>query len=287
MNPIIQQLPLQPNTSFVVSRFSTPLLETGWHRHTAFELILITEGKGKAFIGKYEGQYTKSDIYLLGSNLPHQFLCEKSPITSALVIHFTADCLGKDFLQIPECNLIKKLLNVSAYGLQLTDNTQHQLQKLIILLETAIDGDRLILLLQCLQTMASSKEYITLTTSELNEANNADQDRIETILKFTIDRFRDSVTLPKIAALACMSVPTFCNYFKRRTQKTYINYLNEIRVGYACKQLIATNKPVIDIGYESGFNTGSHFHRQFLKLKRTTPLQYRKLKSDKKYIHFE
>ena len=68
----------------------------------------------------------------------------------------------------------------------------------------------------------------------------------------------------------------FCNYFKRRTQKTYIDFLNEIRVGYACSQLLETNEPVIDICYSSGYNTMAHFHRQFLKLKGLTPLQYRK-----------
>ncbi len=96
------------------------------------------------------------------------------------------------------------------------------------------------------------------------------------MFQFTIDSFRDPVSLSEVAAIACMSVPAFCNYFKRRTQKTYIDFLNEIRVGYACTQLLETNNSVIDICYSSGYNTMAHFHRQFLKLKGLTPLQYRK-----------
>ena len=73
-----------------------------------------------------------------------------------------------------------------------------------------------------------------------------------------------------------MSVPAFCNYFKRSTKKTYIDFLNEVRVGYACNLLMDTKKPVIDICYESGYNTMANFHKQFLKIKKLTPLQYRK-----------
>jgi AraC-like DNA-binding protein len=105
-----------------------------------------------------------------------------------------------------------------------------------------------------------------------------EQEFIDKVLKYTADCFQEPVTLSKVASIACKSVPSFCHYFKRRTQKTYINYLNEVRVSYACHQLLQTNKPVVDIGYESGYNTVAHFYRQFLRLKKVTPLQYRKQK---------
>lgn len=191
------------------------------------------------------------------------------------------NCWGKEFLQMPECWQMKQLLEVAASGLQITGNSKLQIESLIKNIETAVDGYRIIFLLQCLQLIAITKEYKKTTTPIITELNNADQEPIDRILKYTTETFRDSVTLPKVAAVACMSVPSFCNYFKQRTQKTYINYLNEVRVRYACNQLLSSNKPVTDIGYESGYNTVAHFHRQFLRLKKTTPLQYRKMQSDR------
>jgi AraC-like DNA-binding protein len=96
------------------------------------------------------------------------------------------------------------------------------------------------------------------------------------VFQFTIDTFRDTISLDQVAAVACMSIPAFCRYFKRSTKKTYIEFLNEVRIGYACNVLQETEKTVVEICYESGFNTIANFHKQFLKVKKCTPLQYRK-----------
>jgi AraC-like DNA-binding protein len=73
-----------------------------------------------------------------------------------------------------------------------------------------------------------------------------------------------------------MSIPAFCSYFKKCTKKTYVDFLNEIRIGHACKLLIDTQKSVLEISYESGFNTLANFNKQFLKLKQLTPSGFRK-----------
>ncbi|THU39493.1 helix-turn-helix domain-containing protein [Niastella caeni] len=279
MKPIVQKLPLKSNKSFVAATFRSPNFETGWHQHMAHELILFTEGQGHVRIGKHVGNFKTGDIYFLGSNLPHQFQQKDKSQISAIIIHFEDDCWGKDFLNLPECHLIKQLLDISTHGLQITDTTTHQLHLLIKSLETAIDGNRIILLLQCLQLMASAKPFAILSSKEIHNVNHSDKDCIDRIYKYTSNTFHEPVSLSDVAAIACKSVPSFCHYFKRRTQKTYITYLNEVRIGYACHQLLQTDKPVTDIGYESGYNTVAYFHRQFLRLKKITPLQYRKLKA--------
>ena len=73
-----------------------------------------------------------------------------------------------------------------------------------------------------------------------------------------------------------MTSPAFCNYFKKRTKKTYIAFLNEIRIGAACQKLIQTDNNVSEIYFASGYNTIANFNSQFLKIKKTTPLNYRK-----------
>lgn len=276
MKPLVQKLPLTDNTSFIAKTFRTPHFEVGWHQHIEYELILFTEGSGMSFIGNQVGEFETDDIFFLGSDLPHTFQKSGEQVTSAVVVQFREDFWGRDFLHIPENRSIKQLLEDSMQGLKIQGGCRERLQPLIKDLEWAQGSRRLLLLLQCLEMIAEEKEYITVSTQEVKQLNSKDRECIDRVFQFTIDSFRDPIALPQIAAIACMSVPAFCNYFKRSTRKTYIDFLNEVRIGYACSLLQETDKTVWDICYESGYNTMTNFHKQFLKVKKFTPLQYRK-----------
>lgn len=276
MKPLVQKLPLSDNTSFIAQTFRTPDFEVGWHQHVEYELILFTEGSGMSFVGNQVGEFNTGDIFFLGSNLPHTFQKNGGQVTSAVVVQFRDDFWGREFLSIPENRHIRQLLEAAGQGLKLQGGCRQRLQPLIQQLEWAHHGSRLLLLLQCLDRMAEEKEYVTVSTQEVTQLNAKDKDSLEKVFQFTIDNFRDPIALPQVAAIACMSVPAFCNYFKRSTKKTYIDFLNEVRIGYACQLLQDTDKTVLDICYESGYNTMTNFHKQFLRIKQFTPLQYRK-----------
>ncbi|WP_207513136.1 helix-turn-helix domain-containing protein [Longitalea luteola] len=141
--------------------------------------------------------------------------------------------------------------------------------------------------MQCLEIMTSTNEYVILNSKMSNLTNYKKVYNINIIIEFTLASFHQRISLNQVATLACMSVSAFCHYFKRCMQKTYIDYLNEVRLRYACEQLLQTNKPVKDIGFESGYNTITYFHRQFLRIYKITPLQYRnqnKMPSEAKVI---
>jgi AraC-like DNA-binding protein len=91
-----------------------------------------------------------------------------------------------------------------------------------------------------------------------------------------MENFKEPIQLSLISKKAGMSIPAFCSYFKKRTKKTYIDFVNEVRVGYACKLLLTTQMNILQICFDCGFNTVANFNRQFLKIKRATPSQYRK-----------
>ncbi|QEC65814.1 helix-turn-helix domain-containing protein [Panacibacter ginsenosidivorans] len=277
MKPIVEKLTLSENTSFLARTYRTPLFEVPWHQHIEYELIMFKEGEGSSFIGNYVGEFKTGDIFFLGSNLPHTFQkANKELITSALVIQFRDDFWGKDFLQLPESRNIKQLLDISYQGLKITGNLKEQLRPFVEELEFAEGFERIILLCECLQMIMYNKEYETVSTQEVKAYNTKHKERIDKIYQYTIDYFQDAVTLDNVAAHAGMSVPAFCNYFKKSTKKTYIDFLNEVRIGYACKQLIDTQKTIEAICYESGFNTLANFNKQFLKVKQVTPSRYRK-----------
>jgi AraC-like DNA-binding protein len=276
MKPLIQKLPLNEATSFVAKTFRTPHFEVGWHQHAEYELILFTEGSGMSFIGNYVGEFETGDVYFLGSNLPHTFQKSGEQITSAVVVQFRDDFWGHHFLQIPESRNLNQLLQTSLHGLKITGESKAVLANHIQQLEHTNGFKRVLLLGECLYLMAESKEYLEVSTQEVTSLTSKDKQCIDRVFQFTIDSFKDRISLPEVAAVACMSVPAFCRYFKRSTKKTYTEFLNEVRIGYACNLLQDTQKSVLDICYESGYNSIANFHRQFFKTKSYTPLQYRK-----------
>lgn len=277
MKPLIQKLPLAENRSFIARTFRSPEYEVGWHQHVEYELIFFKEGVGLAFIGNQVTQFKAGDVFFLGSNLPHTFQkSDFNAIASAVVVQFCGDFWGADFLDLPESKLIKSLLSISAAGLKLLGRTRKSMGALITQLETAEGFNRVILLAQCLNTISSSGEFQKVSTQEVKVPGSKSDSNIDRIFQYTIDNFKDPVSLAQIAAVACLSVPAFCNYFKKSTKKTYVDFLNETRIGYACSLLTNTWRPILEIGYESGYNTLANFHRQFFKIKGVTPLQYRK-----------
>ena len=276
MKPLIQKLPLNEATSFVAKTFRTPHFEVGWHQHIEYELILFTEGSGMSFIGNYVGEFETGDIYFLGSNLPHTFQKSGDQITSAVVVQFRDDFWGNHFLEMPESRSLKQLLHTSLHGLKIAGQCKQALASLIKQLENAVGFKRVLLLEECLHLLAESIDYIEVSTQEIKELALKDKQCIDRVFQFTIDSFKDPVSLSHVAAVACMSIPAFCRYFKKSTKKTYTEFLNEVRIGYACNLLQDTQKTVQEICYESGYNSIANFHRQFFKIKSYTPLQYRK-----------
>ncbi|GEO08044.1 AraC family transcriptional regulator [Segetibacter aerophilus] len=278
MKPLVEQLPLSDNTSFVARTHRTPNFEVNWHQHIEYELILFTEGAGLSFIGNYVGEFEVGDVFFLGANLPHTFKKSGDVITSAIVVHFKQDFWGNEFLNLPESKEVLHLLKTSLHGLKIKGKSKEVMNTLIGTLEKEKGFRRIITLCECLDLLAKKEEFDTLSTQEVKEVNNKNRERIDRIFHYTMENFREPIQLSTIARLADMSIPAFCNYFKKSTRKRYIDFLNEVRIGYACKLLTDNTSITIEgASYESGFSTIANFNKQFLKVKAMTPSKYRKI----------
>ncbi|ULQ51045.1 AraC family transcriptional regulator [Flavihumibacter fluvii] len=281
MKPYLERLPMASDSSFVARTYRTPHFEVPWHQHPEIELILFLEGEGNAFVGNHIGNFNSGDIYLLGSNLPHTFQkAEQEMVTSAVVVQFLHNCWGDQLLQMPECRAIKALFETANAGLKLQGETVEQLRPLIAQLEHAIGFNRVMLLWQCLGIISAKKEYELLSTQNMANLQTRQQARVDKIFLYTIEHFAEGITLEDIAAHVNMSIPAFCLYFRKHTKKTYIEFLNEVRIGKACQQLIDTQKTISEIAYDCGYNTLANFNKQFLKIRKIQPSQYRKIFSE-------
>lgn len=275
MKALVQKLPLSEQSSFVSRTYTTPYFETSWHRHEEYELVLQLDGKGMCFIGNYIGGFNAGDVFLLGSNLPHEFKKDEDLVScSALVIHFNLDFFGKDFLALPEFKEIKQSLEIAVMGIKFQNSIAGQLKILMIQLSHAIGFERIALLCQCLLLMSRTNETDPL--SSITEFSQFSDLKINKVFEYTILNFRNQINLDTIAAIANLSIPAFCRYFKKTTKKTYIEFVNEMKVGYACQLLRDSEESILQISYASGFNTIANFNKQFLKFKGMKPSAYRK-----------
>lgn len=275
MKPLIQKLPLSEDSSFVARTYRTPNFEVPWHQHIEYELIMFTEGEGMSFIGNYVGAFETGDVFFLGANLPHTFQKKQDLVTSAVVVQFTEDFWGADFIELPEARDIKLMFQSAFKGFKIVDKSKVKLGKLIRELENLKGFRRITALCECLSIITFEAEYIELSSQDVKQLNAKEKERIDKIFQYTIDNFQQPISLSYIADSIGMSVPAFCNYFKKSTKKTYISFLNEVRIGYACNLLIDSDLNIIDICFESGFNTLANFNKQFLKIKGLTPSNFR------------
>lgn len=278
MKTLVEKLPLVADTSFLAEIFTTPAFEVPWHQHIEYELIYFIEGDGMAFIGNYAGEFQAGDVFFIGKNIAHTFQKSKSDLlTSALVVQFREDFWGQQFIDLPELKSIQQLLQQSSRGLQVQGPGSAAIAEIMQQLVHLKGIARIIKLCECLQLLQENEQNISLSTQESKQVNDKEKERIDKVFHYTIESFKDHIALNDVAAIAGMTPPAFCHYFKKSTKKTYIDFLNEIRIGYACKQLIDTDQTVLNICYDSGFNTLANFNKQFLKVKKTTPSQYRRV----------
>ncbi len=284
MKPILRKIDAGRNYSFSIREDVYPYLYNHWHYHPEAELTLIRKGKGTRLVGDRVERFSDGDLVLLGPNLPHlwrndSLYFKKMPglHAEAIAIHFMDDCWGKDFLDLPELKSIRELLNRAKKGIRITGKTKMLVAEKMESILHAPEVLRVTTLLEMLYAIARSKDHIILASSgftKLYDVGNTE--RINLIYDYTFNKFQEKIAIRDVAAAASISQHSFCRYFKKRTLKTYWEFLQEVRIGYACKLLIENNMSVAQICYECGFNNLSNFNRYFKSLMKKTPLQYAK-----------
>ncbi len=284
MKPILRKIDTGHQHSFSVREDIYPFLYNHWHYHPEIELTLIRKGTGTRLVGSSIEQFTNGDLILLGSELPHlwrsdtqYFEGRRDLHIEAIAIHFKEDCWGNEFLKMPELKPVKTLLNLAKRGVKITGETRKQVLPRMEAMLHASEAQRVIGLIDILYLVASSVDYSFLSsTAFTKETDSPVNDKIDAIYNYTLSHFSRRITLQEIATAVDINPHSFCRYFKTRTQKTYWQFLLEVRVGHACKLLVERKMNIVDISQACGFNNLSNFNRQFKALIHLTPMQYAK-----------
>lgn len=283
MKPIHEKLILEPRNSFVLQKDAYPYYPTPWHYHPEYELVLVVKSTGLRTVGDHDERFEEGDLLFIGPNLPHSYQNDDvyyqgdpALTAEAIVIHFKEDFLGKDFFRLPEMIYVNQLFDKSRFGIKILGNTRQQISYMMCTMHEMTGHQRIVQLLSILEILSTSEEIQLLANPGFVQRYAiSDNDRMTKIHEYIMSNFQKDISLPEIAEVANLSVPSFCRFFKACTRKAFSNFLNEIRVGYACRLLLEDKENISKICYESGFNNMSNFNRQFKKLKLKSPLQYR------------
>ena len=278
--PLLQKLPLTFGSSFLIDRFESPYFDTPWHYHQEIEIVLCDGGFGKKFVGNHVSDYSEGDLAILGSNLPHWYCaddaCYQHQKPASIVIHFLDDCFGKDFFESEEMTEIKYFLKTANLGIEFYGEARTKIQEKIQSLLNADKVARMLGLIEILHLMSTTKEYQFLSENAIVGVSKKDSERMNEVFNYVLKNFKNDINLSEIANKTRFSEAAFCRYFKLRTQKTFVEFVNEIRIEYACKLLTENDLNILEICYESGFKNLSNFNRQFRKYTNNNPKTYRK-----------
>ncbi|WP_128546902.1 helix-turn-helix transcriptional regulator [Larkinella soli] len=248
-----------------------------WHYHPEYEIVFVPYGNGKRHVGHHISTYENGDLVFMGPNLPH--LNFSHGITGAfeeIVVQLKEDFLGKDFLLKPEMAAIRRLFDRSHQGISFFGETKRRAGEKLAALPGLSPFERLMTLLDLFQQLAVSNEYVILNAQGFSlDLNGREQDRINRIYGFVETHFSQPIAMQEVASLAGMTVPAFCRYFRKMTQMTFTDFVNEFRITQA-RKLLAGDRSVTEVCFESGFNNLSHFNKVFKHRTGQTPGDYRK-----------
>ena len=277
--------------SFFCRHFDGAAFDAPWHFHPEWELTLILEGGGQRFVGDSVAAFGPGDFALLGPDLPHCWLSLPTglpPVRSTpgarartVVTQFDGDLLGAGWQERPELRAVDALFaRHAARGVVFTGPEAAPLAVRVAALPGLRGLDRLLELLSILDALAHLPEPAATPLASEGYApalNLRQAQRLETVCRFVHERFRETIRLAEVAALAHLTPEAFSRFFRQKARRSFVDYLNDVRVGQACRLLIERDTlGITQICYACGFGNVSNFNRHFRLRHGTSPREYRR-----------
>jgi len=269
-------VPVGAGASFVVREFNLPRFTSPWHVHPEYELTCIVAGRGLRFVGDSVTAFRSGDLVLIGANLPHYWRSAGQHAHS-LVLQFRDDCLGRDFFHTPELRPIRQLLARAERGIQFSGKARAAVAERLRDLSRSTGPKRVAEFIAILAILAQSRGSRLLSGEGFREAAaHTGCDRMHRVCRYVFDRLNDTIRLEEAARAAALSPGAFCRFFKRATGRRFFNFVNELRIGHACAQLIESDKSIGEIAAAAGFTNLANFNRRFRDIHGITPTAYRR-----------
>ena len=276
-------IPVEIDNSFHLQEDKLPHFYEHLHRHTEVQITWVLNGEGTLIVGNNMQPFNSGDLFVIGANQPHLFRNDPSYFVASnrksihsLNIFFNSTGFISQLLAFPEMGSIKKFVISSGFGMQASEIDAAKLSEYFLKIRNSTAGFRLAYFIEMLQVMANLKKWKYLSTESFEYAiTDIEGLRMNDIYRYTMDHFTKDITLAEIAAVSYLTPQSFCRYFKKHTTKTYINFLNEVRINEARKRFMEMNfDSIATVAYQSGFNNVISFNRVFKSIVGKTPSEF-------------
>ncbi|MBK0369101.1 AraC family transcriptional regulator [Flavobacterium agrisoli] len=270
--------PLSDEDSFLVFDRVKDSFDFPVHYHPEFEINFIVNGKGvRRVVGDNIEEIDDIELVLIGPNLYHGWelnTCKCKKIHE-ITIQFHNDLFHESLLSRRIMMPIRDMFNRSIHGILFSKKTAEEL-KIRLLKLSKLDGmDYFLEITSILYDLANSRNQRLLSTYTVDFDTFDDYDKMKLVYEYVQNNFAEKITLEDVSKVASMSSISFNRFIKKRTGKTFVNYINDVRIGYAARWLVEKDMSISEVAYKSGFNNIANFNRSFKSIKNCTPSQYR------------
>lgn len=285
MKPQLIDIPFENKRTIQVKKVDAFYLSNPLHFHHLCELVWIEQSFGKRIIGDHVDNFSDGDLVMMSPDLPHIWQNDaiylrrkKGYRAKATVIYFPPDILSNLSDEPSVIQPTQDLIRKASRGLKFFGDTHVKVTALLREIGDSSGLKKILCFLNIVEILSHSTEYDLLASISYKNAYGAkDTDRINIVYQFVMHNFHRSISLEEIAGIISMSPSAFSRFFKSRTQKSFVQFLNEIRIGHACKLLQNLDYSISDVCYECGYNNLTNFNKFFKGLKKKTPSEYRKM----------
>ncbi len=246
------------------------------HQHEEIQISLIVKGQGKLLAGDSIHQYTNQDLFVIGSNLPHMFQSNFCKEDSHMIsLFFTKSTFGETFFNIPDVMDLNSFFTSSESGFKVLSQKTKIIDKIHQILQSS-KTKRFIVFLELMLLLKQTKKTMLTKFIYTKVLSSGEGERLRVVVDFVIQNFDKQIQLRQVAKMAFLTPNAFCRFFKQRTNKTFFQFLIEIRIEHACQLLISKKDlSISEIAELSGFNSSTNFNKKFKMLKGVNPSKYR------------
>lgn len=254
-----------------------------WHSHEEYELHLITDTQGKAFVGDYIGEFGPGALFLTGPNVPHNWISNDIgentvvPLRDMLV-QFNQESIDHLQAAFPEFRSLDDLLKRSFGGIEFINFDPSVARAQFEMIRDSHGSERILRFLNFLLLVKNHPNQKRLSIDNLSFPNfKQKKSGVADVVDHITANFAEDLSLEQAASMAHLSVTAFSRNFQKMTGSRFSDFMTKVRIGQACSMLQGTDEKIATICHEVGFRNLANFNRHFLKVKNMTPSAYREL----------
>lgn len=278
-------IPVSRENTIVVQEDIMPHYYNHLHRHREVQIEWVVEGSGILIAGNYMQRFEAGEVYIIGANQSHifkndeaYFNPEEKKQVHSVSIFFDPYPLSQNILSLPEMTNIRKFVDGLHNGFQIPEAAGEAIKKAIVEVKQNKESQRVAAFISLMHLFSITRDMKPLATNNSEQIiSEVEGIRMDQIFQYLVSNYKKHISLTEISEVANLTPQAFCRYFKKHTDKTFVSFLNEVRVNEACKIILSGRFDSFStISYETGFDNVTNFNRVFKKTIGKSPGEYYK-----------